>query len=459
MNPTIQQITVSRLHGKRTVTAKVVDNTLIIVGENGSGKTTFLRILFHFLSGKWAALAHQFKFEFVSVIVSGKEYKITQEQLQSAYKSPDRSFMATLPHSMRRSLMEILSRQQADTSVSAELEQWSASYGIPVDVLLGELDQFDENPRGPKKLVRDMISALRSELNAQILYLPTYRRIERELGSIFEGVELPDLRKSRARHRPSQPPPAFIELVEFGMGDVRRAVTDSLAGLERFARENLNSLTFRNLGDVVDREYEKVETTEIARVPEAAVSSVIDRVPNDILTREQKASLLSVISAARNTPPPDDYSKIICNYFLNLLHFQEAMEKRETAITTFCGLCSEYIGDKHFKYDRSQFTFKIIPKDGEAAKDGDIPLSELSSGEKQIVSLFSHLYLSGTDRFLVLIDEPELSLSVPWQRRFLKDIRNGGFCSGLIAVTHSPFIFDNELRPYAHALGEFFAAE
>jgi predicted ATPase len=63
--------------------------------------------------------------------------------------------------------------------------------------------------------------------------------------------------------------------------------------------------------------------------------------------------------------------------------------------------------------------------------------------------------LSGKEKFFVLIDEPELSLSVPWQRRFLKDIRNGGFCSGLIAVTHSPFIYDNDLKPYAHSLGEF----
>jgi predicted ATPase len=79
----------------------------------------------------------------------------------------------------------------------------------------------------------------------------------------------------------------------------------------------------------------------------------------------------------------------------------------------------------------------------------------LSSGEKQIVSLFSHLYLSGQNKYFVLIDEPELSLSVPWQKRFLVDVCSGSFCAGLIAVTHSPFIYDNELKKYAHSLGEF----
>jgi len=91
----------------------------------------------------------------------------------------------------------------------------------------------------------------------------------------------------------------------------------------------------------------------------------------------------------------------------------------------------------------------------DSSTDEPIRLSDLSSGEKQIVSLFSHLYLSGQSRYFVLIDEPELSLSVPWQKRFLIDIKNGDFCSGLIAVTHSPFIYANELKAYAHSLGEF----
>lgn len=80
-------------------------------------------------------------------------------------------------------------------------------------------------------------------------------------------------------------------------------------------------------------------------------------------------------------------------------------------------------------------------------------MAALSSGEKQIVSLFSHLYLSGQKNSFVIIDEPELSLSVPWQKRLLPDILNK--CNGFIAVTHSPFIFDNELRTYVHSLEEY----
>ncbi len=80
----------------------------------------------------------------------------------------------------------------------------------------------------------------------------------------------------------------------------------------------------------------------------------------------------------------------------------------------------------------------------------------LSSGEKQIVSLFSHIYLSEITGYFVIIDEPELSLSVPWQKRFLPDIIENSRCNGLVAVTHSPFIFQNNvLDNYTHNLEEF----
>jgi predicted ATPase len=95
-------------------------------------------------------------------------------------------------------------------------------------------------------------------------------------------------------------------------------------------------------------------------------------------------------------------------------------------------------------YDEVNFKIYIKP-DGAAP----IEFSMLSSGEKQIVSLFSHLYLSESQFYYVLIDEPELSLSVEWQNMLLPDIWNSGRCKFLLAVTHSPFICENEFDKYA----------
>ena len=78
-----------------------------------------------------------------------------------------------------------------------------------------------------------------------------------------------------------------------------------------------------------------------------------------------------------------------------------------------------------------------------------IDLSMLSSGEKQVFSLFLHLYLDNAKDQTVIIDEPELSLSVPWQKRFLTDILDSAPCSFIMAVTHSPFIYQNRLKDTA----------
>ena len=62
---------------------------------------------------------------------------------------------------------------------------------------------------------------------------------------------------------------------------------------------------------------------------------------------------------------------------------------------------------------------------------------------------FSRLYLDIEDKCGVIIDEPELSLSIDWQTKFPADIINSNKCEFLVAATHSPFIFDNELDSIA----------
>lgn len=79
----------------------------------------------------------------------------------------------------------------------------------------------------------------------------------------------------------------------------------------------------------------------------------------------------------------------------------------------------------------------------------------LSSGEKQIVSIFSQLYLELDCKSLILFDEPELSLSLYWQQMLLPDIMESNKCMFMLAVTHSPFIYDNALRDSAVALSVY----
>jgi predicted ATPase len=66
-----------------------------------------------------------------------------------------------------------------------------------------------------------------------------------------------------------------------------------------------------------------------------------------------------------------------------------------------------------------------------------IPIELLSSGEKKILAIFSAVLLGEQDGIL-LIDEPELSLSIPWQERLVEDISSFG--GKIIIATQSNHI-------------------
>jgi predicted ATP-binding protein involved in virulence len=57
----------------------------------------------------------------------------------------------------------------------------------------------------------------------------------------------------------------------------------------------------------------------------------------------------------------------------------------------------------------------------------------------------------------VLFDEPELSLSMEWQKKLLTDVLRSNQIRLLLAVTHSPFVFDNDLDHYAEDMNKYVA--
>ena len=98
-----------------------------------------------------------------------------------------------------------------------------------------------------------------------------------------------------------------------------------------------------------------------------------------------------------------------------------------------------------------RFTFKriaISQKDGfKFTTDQEEPLAlgDLSSGEQQEVVLLYELLFKVKAGTLVLIDEPELSLHVVWQKQFLDDLFKIIELQKItiVVATHSPQIINN----------------
>lgn len=449
---------ITKLHGRKTYNLKFKDNTLILVGENGAGKTTILRILFYTLSGQWNSLA-KFEFDSVTIKIDDTTVTIKKSELVNQFDFNDKNVLRHFPLHVRRKIQRIMEEYNGGGIPLSELEMLSDQYGVNFNYLLREIDILgdDINPEKAENLSKKYNQIKTALYDTHILYLPTYRRIEHELSSIFKGLDEDELRH-RGKMSHFKKKSNHTELIEFGMKDVDRAIDFTLEGLKDFAREDLNSLTLGYLGDVVDQKYLEVDVAQIKAASDDTIRNILKRIDSNILSENSKKHLSATIENVKSDETLSEHAKVICHYFIKLLNFQQELEKKESRMRNFCAVCNGYMEDKVFTYLSASFSFAILPK-GSTDLNDKIKPEQLSSGEKQIVSLFSHLYLSNDSKYFVLIDEPELSLSVPWQRQFLVNIQKGNFCTGILAVTHSPFIYENELDIHAHGLGEFLKME
>lgn len=74
--------------------------------------------------------------------------------------------------------------------------------------------------------------------------------------------------------------------------------------------------------------------------------------------------------------------------------------------------------------------------------DGEvIPLYKLSSGEKQLLLILMRVFLMDSEPYILLMDEPEISLHIEWQYKLFEEIRHLNPHCQIITSTHSPSLF------------------
>lgn len=75
-----------------------------------------------------------------------------------------------------------------------------------------------------------------------------------------------------------------------------------------------------------------------------------------------------------------------------------------------------------------------------SSNDSEVKLTDLSSGEKQLIIILAESLLQEGNDFIYVIDEPELSLHVYWQEKLVDSINKINEKSQIIFATHSPDI-------------------
>ncbi|QWV98650.1 ATP-binding protein [Geomonas nitrogeniifigens] len=452
----IESVTITKLFGSINYEITISDNKLVIVGGNGSGKSTVVSMIYFFLTKQWKRL-NEYDFSTMSVKVNGKQFSVAKRELFL----PNKSHHSTMSSFIVDRLNHLnLTPETALAKMNSEMYHQILGHGkrIPLNVLRHILEELTQQGLLLCDINADNLAQIENELDIRVLFLPTYRRIERDFKSIFPAME-EDIERYNRKVGRSTAGVKHIELVEFGMEDVSALISDKMNFLNNAFRTSLYSLTGGYLRVVLRKEYKKADVNSLKKMDVQALDGILSRIDESILSEEDRKSLSKTITNLRTKQRTNDTDRISAHIINRLLKLHKEQYEREIAVRTFAQVCNKYLGNKAFYFDSSQFTLPVrrLVNVGKGLRvlQEEIKLSMLSSGEKQIVSLFAHLYLSEFNDHIIIIDEPELSLSVPWQSTFMPDIMKTERCSGIIAVTHSPFIYENEFAEKTHSIQEF----
>jgi predicted ATPase len=460
MNPELSLFRVDNLHGHRTIQLRIRDDRLVLVGENGTGKSTVASLLYHFLTCQWSRL-RDYSFDRITACIRGETIGISKELIESIpHRIPEWNHgtrTASGTHYSDRIIDRIVAEYDADDlrfNLSLQ-DRLSSEYQIPFNILRNALLHriYEDFPLSGE--LGEITERIRTLVRGQVLYLPTYRRIEQDLHSIYPGLET-DIRRLRRSLSKRNRDRSYIEIVEFGMRDVEQTINKRMARIKESLRTGLSSLAGTYLSDIIQGVDQNVTVSDLREITSETISSIFARIDEATLPDADKRRLSGMLMRVREHNRIGDRDKVTAHYLMRLIDLHMKQQHDERDVHDFVALCNNYLVGKAMVYDNVNYEISIRPSDNAHVSDISlITLDMLSSGEKQIISLFTHIYLSRSAFFFIIIDEPELSLSVPWQNRFLPDLLSTRRCGGLVAVTHSPFIYDNELDIHTHSINEF----
>lgn len=138
---------------------------------------------------------------------------------------------------------------------------------------------------------------------------------------------------------------------------------------------------------------------------------------------------------------------ILMPYFDSIAEKIQIVSPAARLIGAFIESINTMFRDKEIEYSMQRgfrVRSNIVSEEGE---DGIyVNPRMLSSGEKHIIFLLAKVIISATrGDSLLIIDEPEISLGIQWQRLFVKYVQECAYESNLqiVMATHSPLILED----------------
>lgn len=122
--------------------------------------------------------------------------------------------------------------------------------------------------------------------------------------------------------------------------------------------------------------------------------------------------------------------------------YKEDIDRIMEPIDTYQRILKKFIKDKEFNFSEERGSLKMSWVRKIAVGDIHTILDpqNLSSGEKQLLILLTQTLLQEKKPFVFIADEPELSLHIEWQKNIIRAINEINPNAQVIVATHSPEI-------------------
>ncbi len=384
---------------------------LILTGPNGYGKTTILTIIEDLASGN---LLHLFNIPFDSIHVSYESFKldIVSIEVHNTEYSDDSAL------SKRASLKFVIDNDNESIIFDIDSNQLSqAKRHCSWNRQLSLFDDFDDE--SSDDFNNDDLSLEKSRILLEYLA----KEQNKDGFMIHINSELTPYRfipaqRLFSREKDDDEIKNSIEIVANKFRDfLRDSYFDFLQNSQRHDSQFIDMLLTGD--DAVSKDdYDK----QIS-----------------LLSEEVKIAMKYDLSSAFKLPGYIESKKVILNYYI-----KDTFEKFKILERPLqdLNLFDKLLRDKKLINKDIQYSRKYGIRFVSNTDRREISLNSLSSGEKNEILMLHDFIFNLEDGSLLMIDEPEISLHVAWQREFMKDIIQIAEQNKLrvLIATHSPQI-------------------
>ena len=408
----IKSVSIKGLWEVKNIKVDFNEDVNILIGGNGSGKTTFLRIIESFLNVDLGAV-EEIVFDEVEIDIQNDEevnilliQRLMEDNVTPVFRYvfPDGEIVE-----LRSSEGRVMYRSRV--SAHSVYQHLKERLGKLVKVSWLSINRIGENvDRSDRRSYESFRTDVDVKLSILMNQIISYRlqletKVNERTGKFNEEIVSLLLYNQKYDNLPK-----YSQIQELKSYTKEEIITELHKVFSYFGNPRVHS-------EDIERHAEMINT-------------VVEKMNN----RDGHFSAEEMLSLS------------LMNRTLAILglstDYQRDKAKILEPINMYLGIVYQYLKEKRIELNAT--TSELIPHvQIGTGKEKALDVKSLSSGEKQLLILLTETLLQQSQPYIFIADEPELSLHIEWQRNLINSIRNLNPHAQIIFATHAPEIAAN----------------